>query len=298
MRVAACQMNSRQDKATNLDMALGLLDQAARAGAVLAVLPEYFDYLGTDEGAAAVAESLPGPLSEALAAHARALGLWVLAGSLHARAPNGRCRNTSLLLSPDGRIAARYDKLHLFDIGLTGQPSYRESVSVQSGEHVVTAEVAGVLTGLSICYDLRFPELYRLQVLAGAQVLLVPAAFTAHTGRAHWELLLRARAVENQCFVVAAGQVGESLPGRACHGHSMVVDPWGRMLACLPEGVGIAVADLDFADQARIRAELPALANRRADIYALQSASAPQAPALRAEPEHHAARRAGAAHVS
>jgi deaminated glutathione amidase len=272
MRIAACQMNSRQDKAANLATALALLDQAAEAGADLAVLPEYLDYLGTDDGALHAAEPIPGPFVESLAAKSRALGLWVLAGSVHARGPDGRCRNASLLLDRQGRIAARYDKLHLFDIGLAGQPSYRESATVGGGERIATAEIDGVLAGLSICYDLRFPELYRLHALAGAQILLVPAAFTLHTGRAHWELLLRARAVENQCFVIAAGQVGESLPGKACFGHSMIVDPWGRILACRPEGTGIVVADLDFDVQRRIREEMPVLANRRGDVYALQAA--------------------------
>jgi len=265
-------MNSRQDKATNLATALRLLEQAAKAGADLAVLPEYLDYLGTDEGALEAAEPVPGPFVENLAARARTLGLWVLAGSVHARSAAGeRHRNASLLLDRQGCIAARYDKLHLFDIGLAGQPSYRESATVGGGERVVTAEIDGALAGLSICYDLRFPELYRLHALAGAQMLLVPAAFTQHTGRAHWELLLRARAVENQCFVIGAGQVGESVPGKACHGHSMVVDPWGTVLGCRPEGTGIVVADLDFEALRRIRTELPALANRRGDVYALRA---------------------------
>jgi deaminated glutathione amidase len=271
MRVAACQMNSRQDKAANLDTALGLIDQAAEAGADLAVLPEYLDYLGTDDGALEAAEPVPGPFIERIAMQARARGLWVLAGSVHARMTDGRYRNASLLIDRHGQVVARYDKLHLFDIGLAGQPSYRESATVGGGERIVTAEIAGVLAGLSICYDLRFPELYRLHALAGAQILLVPAAFTAHTGRAHWELLLRARAVENQCFVIAAGQVGESLPGKECFGHSMIVDPWGAVLACQPDGTGIVVAELDFDAQRRLRAELPALANRRGDVYALRA---------------------------
>ena len=272
MRVATCQMNSRQDKAANLAVALDLLDRAAGAGAQLAVLPEYLDYLGTDAGALDAAEPVPGPFIERLAARARALGVWVLAGSVHARAPDGRCTNASLLLDRQGRVAARYDKLHLFDIGLAGQPSYRESATVGGGDRIVTAEIDGVLAGLSICYDLRFPELYRLQALAGARLLLVPAAFTAHKGGDHWELLLRARAVENQCFVVAAGQIGESIPGKACFGRSMVVDPWGTVLACAPDEADIVVlADLDLERQRRIRAELPALANRRPDVYALEA---------------------------
>ena len=271
MRVAACQMNSRGDKAANLATALDLLDEAAAGGADLAVLPEYFDYLGTDEGALAAAEPISGPITEAVAARARRHGLWVLAGSMHARAADGRCTNASLLFDREGRIAARYDKLHLFDIGLAGQPSYRESATVEGGERVVTAEIEGLRAGLSVCYDIRFPELYRLHMLAGARLLLVPAAFTLHTGRAHWELLLRAWAVENQCFVIAAAQVGESVAGRACFGHSMIVDPWGQVLACRAEGVGIVTTTLDLARQEALRAELPALANRRADVYRLES---------------------------
>ena len=270
MRIAACQMNSRQDKAANLDTAFRLIDQAAEAGADLAVLPEYLDCLGTDDGALGAAETVPGPFIARVAARARIRGLWVLAGSVHARGPDGRCRNASLMLDRHGHVAARYDKLHLFDIGLAGQPSYRESATVGGGDRVVTAEIDGVLAGLSICHDLRFPELYRLHALAGAQILLVPAAFTRHMGGAHWELLLRARAVENQCFVIAAGQVGESLPGKECFGHSMIIDPWGTVLACRPEGTGIVVAELDFDAQRRLRAELPALLNRRGHVYALQ----------------------------
>src|SRR3954469_3253620 len=253
MRVAACQMNSKQDKAANLASALGLLDRAAEAGADLAVLPEYLDYLGTDEGALAAAEPVPGPFVKGLAARARALGLWVLAGSVQARGPDGRCRNASLLFDREGWIAARYDKLHLFDIGLAGQPSYRESATVSGGDRVVTAGIEGVVAGLSVCYDIRFPELYRLHTLAGARLLLVPAAFTAHTGRAHWELLLRARAVENQCFVVAAAQVGASVSGKECFGHSMIIDPWGTVLASLPDSTGIITATLDLAQQRRLR---------------------------------------------
>ncbi len=195
----------------------------------------------------------------------------MLAGSIRARhEADGRCANTSLLFDREGRTAARYDKLHLFDIGLAGQPSYKESASVSGGDRVVAADIEGVVAGLSICYDLRFPELYRLHALAGARLLLVPAAFTLHTGRDHWELLLRARAVENQCFVVGAGQIGESVPGKACNGRSMIIDPWGTVLACAPDGVGVVAADLDLGRQQRLRAELPSLANRRPDVYALE----------------------------
>ncbi|MFL5257763.1 MAG: carbon-nitrogen hydrolase family protein [Rhodopila sp.] len=271
MRVAACQLNSQQNKSANIAVALELLDRAADAGADLAVLPEYVDYLGTDDGALMAAEAIPGgEATERFAAKARARGMWVLAGSIHARVGNSRrCANTSLLFDRNGQLAARYEKLHLFDVRIGDHFDYRESDTVAGGRDIVTADIEGVTAGLSICYDIRFPELYRLQALAGARLFLVPAAFTLQTGRDHWELLLRARAVENQCFLVGAGQVGTSIPGKECYGHSMVVDPWGRVLASSPDELGIVVADLDLDHQDRLRCEFPALANRRDDVYAL-----------------------------
>jgi len=275
MRVAACQLNSRQDKSANIAVVLELLDRAADAGADLAVLPEYVDYLGTDDGALLAAESVPGgEATERFAAKARARGMWVLAGSIHARVGNGRrCANTSMLFDRDGQLVARYEKIHLFDVRVDGHAEYRESDTVAGGQDVVTANIDGVTTGLSICYDIRFPELYRLQALAGARLFLVPAAFTLQTGRDHWELLLRARAVENQCFLVGAGQIGTSIPGKQCYGHSMIVDPWGTVLTSSPDRIGVVVADLDLYHQDRLRSEFPALANRRADVYALTASS-------------------------
>jgi predicted amidohydrolase len=272
MRVAACQLNSRQDKPANIAVALDLLDRAAAAGADLAVLPEYVDYLGTDEGALAAAEPIPGgEAAERFAAKARERRMWVLAGSIHAKIGNsGRCANTSMLFDRDGRLAASYQKLHLFDVRIDNQSDYKESDTVAGGQDIVTADIDGVRTGLSICYDLRFPELYRLQALAGARLLLVPAAFTLYTGRDHWELLLRARAVENQCFMVGAGQIGMSISGKACAGRSMIVDPWGTVLACAADKVTLVVADLDFERQDQLRTEFPSLANRRDDVYSLQ----------------------------
>lgn len=275
MRVAVCQLNSRQDKSANIAVALELLDRAADAGADLAVLPEYVDYLGTDEGALMAAETIPGgEATERFASKARARGMWVLAGSIHARVSNGtRCANTSMLFDRDGQLAARYEKIYLFDVRIDAQSDYREFDTVAGGQDVVTANIEGVTAGLSICYDIRFPELYRLQALAGARLFLVPAAFTLQTGRHHWELLLRARAVENQCFVVGAGQIGISIAGKACYGHSMIVDPWGTVLASSPDQIGVVVADLDFDQQDRLRSEFPALANRRDDVYALAARS-------------------------
>jgi predicted amidohydrolase len=269
MRVSVCQMNSRADKAANTRVALALLDEAAAQGATVAVLPECLDYMGPDEGVIPNAEELGGPLSSALAAKAKELGIWVIGGTIRIRDGSDRVGNTLIAYDPSGARVATYAKLHMFDITIPGQVDFLESRTIRPGREVITADIAGVTTGLSICYDLRFPELFRLQALAGAKILFLPAAFTAFTGQAHWELLLRARAVENQCFVVAAGQYGEYLPGKASFGHSMIIDPWGTVLACAPDGVGVTTADLDLDQLDKVRRELPALHNRRPDIYNL-----------------------------
>jgi len=263
MRVALCQVNSRHDREANLAAARELLDRAAAAGADLAVLPEYVDYLGPTDGEPKP-EPVDGSFGQFFASAARDLRMWVLAGSFHETGPDDdHTYNTSLLFDRSGALAASYRKIHLFDVEIPGRVSYQESRTVAPGEEVVTADVDGVTVGLSICYDLRFPELYRRLAVSGAKVLLVPAAFTAHTGRDHWEVLLRARAIENQCYVLAAGQTGSHEPGRLSYGRSMVVDPWGTVIAQAPDGVGLVVADLDFARLERIRQEIPSLANRR-----------------------------------
>ena len=264
MRVAVCQVNSRADRAANLDVARGLLERAAAAGADVAVLPEYVDYLGPGDGAPKP-EGIDGEFAEFFAGAARELGIWVHAGSFHETGPDERrTYNTSLVFDPRGGLVAHYRKIHLYDVEIAGRVSYQESRSVAPGDETVVADIAGVPTGLSICYDLRFPELYRrLAVEGGARVLVVPAAFMMHTGRDHWEVLLRARAIENQCYVVAAGQIGDHDPGRTCFGRSMIVDPWGTVLAQAPDAVGIVTADLDLERLEKIRTELPSLANRR-----------------------------------
>jgi predicted amidohydrolase len=263
MRVAVCQVNSRHDRAANLAAANELLERAAAAGADLAVLPEYVDYLGPTE-AEPKPESVDGEFAASFAEAARRLNMWVLAGSFHETGPDdAHTYNTSLIFNRRGELATSYRKIHLFDIEIPDRVSYQESRTVAPGQDTVTVDVEGMLVGLSICYDLRFPELYRRLAIAGAEVLLVPAAFTAHTGRDHWEVLLRARSIENQCYVVAAGQVGDHEPGRSCYGRSMVVDPWGTVVAQAPDTVGIAVADLDLDRLRGIRQQLPSLANRR-----------------------------------
>ncbi|MFY1636950.1 carbon-nitrogen hydrolase family protein [Solwaraspora sp. WMMB335] len=264
MRVAVCQLNSRDDQETNLATARGLLETAATGGVDLAVLPEYVDYLGT-AGRLPPPEPVDGTVGKFFAAAARDLGIWVLVGSYHERGPDQRrTYNTSLMFDRQGDLAGRYRKIHLYDAEIPGRVSYHESRNVAPGDDVVVVDCEGVRVGLSICYDLRFPELYRrLAVDGGAQVLVVPAAFMLHTGRDHWEVLLRARAIENQCYVLAAGQIGTHEPGRTCFGHSMVVDPWGTVLAQAPDTVGVVTADLDLTRLAMIRTELPSLANRR-----------------------------------
>jgi predicted amidohydrolase len=263
MRVAVCQLNARADRAENLRVARGLLERAAAAGVDLAVLPEYVDYLGPAAGAPKP-ESTDGEVAAFFADAARELGMWVHAGSFHEVGPDPeRTYNTSMVFDRAGALVATYRKVHLYDVEIPGRVSYHESRTVAPGAETVVVPVDGTPVGLSICYDLRFPELYRRLAHAGATVLVVPAAFMMHTGRDHWEVLLRARAIENQCYVVAAGQIGDHEPGRVCFGRSMVVDPWGTVVAQAPDAVGVTVAELDFDRLATIRAELPSLANAR-----------------------------------
>jgi predicted amidohydrolase len=264
MRVAVCQLNARDDRAANLATARELLDRAAAAGADLAVLPEYVDYLGRSAGLPKP-EAIDGEFGQFFGTAARELGMWVHAGSFHEAGPDDtRTWNTSLIFDRSGELAATYRKIHLYDVEIPGRVSYQESRTVAPGDKTVVTEIDGVPTGLSICYDLRFPELYRrLAVDGGAKLIVVPAAFMMHTGRDHWEVLLRARAIENQCYVVAAGQIGDHDPGRTCFGRSMIIDPWGTVLAQAPDTTGIVTADIDLARLDEIRTELPSLANRR-----------------------------------
>jgi predicted amidohydrolase len=267
MRVAVCQLNARTDRAANLATARELLERAAAGGADLAVLPEFTDYLGPASGLPEP-EPVDGEYGRFFAKAAHELSMWVHAGSFHEAGPDPeRVYNTSLVFDRDGTLAGVYRKIHLYDVEIPGRVSYHESAAVAPGEQPVTVTVEGVRVGLSICYDLRFPELYRhLAVHGGAQVLVVPAAFMLHTGRDHWEVLLRARAIENQCYVLAAGQIGDHDPGRTCFGRSMIVDPWGTVLAQAPDTTGVTFADLDLDRLATIRAELPSLANRRLPV--------------------------------
>lgn len=264
LRVAVVQLPDGPGPDEAVGIALRLVEAAARDGAELVATPEYTTFHGQPRQHPEAASPIPGPVTDAFGEVARRLGIHVLVGSLlETPGPDGRFGNTSVLLGPDGAIAATYRKIHLFDVAIGSDVIERESDDIRPGEEVVTAVVAGRSLGLSICYDVRFPELYRALVDRGAEVLAVPAAFTAFTGRDHWEVLLRARAIESQCFVIAPARVGRWALGTT-FGHSRIIDPWGRVLAGLEdEAEGYVVADLDFTEQARIRRELPSLANRR-----------------------------------
>jgi deaminated glutathione amidase len=267
VRAAAVQLNSTADIDRNLEAAERWVHAAAVDGAELIVLPEKWNLLATDDELLDGAEPLDGRSLSAAAGWARELGVSLLAGSVAERVPGDELlSNTSVLFGPDGERLALYRKIHMFDTDIEGV-SYRESDHERPGEEIVLAEVAGRCVGLTICYDLRFPELFRILAIRGAEIICVPSAFTEPTGRAHWEVLLRARAIENQLAVVAADQFGPA-PNHRSWGHSLVVDAWGRVLARLDgDSEGIACADIDFDEQSRIRRELPSLANRRAASY-------------------------------
>lgn len=268
MRAAAIQLNSNADKARNLASAERLARAAAADGAELVALPEKWNLLASGEKMAAGAEALDGPSLEAARGWARELGIHLLAGSIVERdGEGGRAFNTSVLIGPGGEDLAVYRKIHLFDVE-AGGVAYRESEHEQGGEEIVDAAVGELGVGLTICYDLRFPELYRILAVRGARLIAVPSAFTLATGRDHWETLLRARAIENQVFVLAPNQVGEAPPHYSSYGRSSIVDPWGVVLATAADGERFVAAELDLAAQERIRAELPSLANRRPEAYA------------------------------
>jgi predicted amidohydrolase len=259
-------MCSTDDVAANLAAAEALVGEAARAAAELVALPENFAYLRREGLRIPCAQPLDGPIVAALRSWARTHGIWLLGGSFAEAVPRDeRVHNTSVLVAPDGTLAAVYRKLHLFDVDLAAQggASYRESATVAPGDEVVMAETPFGGVGLSICYDVRFPELYRALAARGARFLLVPSAFARETGRDHWEVLLRARAIENQCFVIAPAQWGQHSPARASHGRALIADPWGVLLGVAPDRPGVVVADCDLAQQDRVRASLPALRHRR-----------------------------------
>lgn len=269
-RVAAVQMTSTSDVEANLETAVGACERAARAGAALVAFPENFAWMRDPRSRARRSEPLSGPIVTRMRDAARRLELWILAGSFPERiARSPRIHNTSVLIDPDGEIEAVYRKMHLFDVRLRGRAVFEESRIVVPGRQWVLADTALGRLGLSVCYDLRFPELYRRLALAGAQILFVPSAFTAYTGRDHWMPLLRARAIENQCWVVAPAQSGLHAPRRETHGHTAVVDPWGKVVALRRKGPGLVMATIDLREQETIRRGLSCLGHARPELMGM-----------------------------
>lgn len=268
LRVACVQLTAGSDKAANLEKAEKLVARAASLGAELVVLPEKWNLVGGAETLHQGAESLEqGESVLAMSAWAKRHGVLLVGGSIaERREGREKLSNTSLVFDGKGDLVARYRKLHLFDVEVAGQ-TYHESESEEPGDEVVLAEAGGWKIGLTICYDLRFPELYRLLALEGAELVTVPANFTLRTGMAHWHALLRARAIENALYVAAPGQLGEPLPGRPSYGHSLIVDPWGTVLAEAPDSETVIVAELERSRVGEIRSRLPVLAQRRSDVY-------------------------------
>ena len=260
---AAVQMTASSSKAENLAKAETFVRLAAERKAALVVLPEVFSWRGRHRKEPEQVESIPGPTTHRLQELATRHAIHLLAGSFLEKSGESRAYNTSLLFSPDGDIVACYRKIHLFDVDIPGQVSIKESDSMKPGEEVVTATTQLGTVGLSICYDLRFPELYRGLTQRGAQVVFVPSAFTFPTGAAHWEALLRARAIENQVYIVAPNQIGKNVYGFADYGNSMIIDPWGKILARALDKECVITAEIDLDYLEKVRRELPCLAHRR-----------------------------------
>jgi deaminated glutathione amidase len=268
IRVACVQMTSRADKAANLETAQRLVAQAASTGADVVVLPEKWNAIGDAAVYHATAEPLDGgPSVAAMSDWARQHGITLVGGSIaERREGRDKLSNTSVVFDPEGQVVAVYRKIHLFDVEVGGVV-YRESEAEEPGDEPVVAEAEDWRIGLTVCYDIRFPELYRILALQGAELVTVPAHFTTPTGKDHWHVLMRARAIENQLYVVAAAQIGETLPGKPAYGRSLIADPWGIVIAQAPDEETVISAELDRAHLQSIRAKLPSLANRQADAY-------------------------------
>lgn len=260
---AAVQLCAGSDKVANCDKAESFVAAAARGGAQLVVLPEVFSWRGMRAEEAAAAETIPGPTTRRLSTVAQSLGIHLVAGSILERSGSDKVFNTSVVFDARGELVARYRKLHLFDVDITGHVSIRESETRMSGDAVVTVPTDLGVLGLSICYDLRFPELYRQLTRAGAEIITVPSAFTFPTGAAHWEILVRARAIENQVYVIAPDQIGHSPSGVIDFGNSMIVDPWGTPLARAADRETVIFAEIDRDHQDRVRRELPCLTHAK-----------------------------------
>jgi predicted amidohydrolase len=272
--VALVQLDAGSNKQKNLDKAIQFIEAAAEAGAKLVALPENFHIRGSEEHnqlKLEAAEAIPGVLSDQLASIARRLSIYLLAGSFGERAGQpDKIYNTSLLFDHNGSIIAKYRKIHLFDVTIGDHVVTKESSRVKAGDTVVTADTEFGRVGLSVCYDVRFPELYRSHALMGAIISFVPANFTLYTGKDHWETLLRARAIENSMYILAPAQIGRVPSGHQTYGRSMVVDPWGTVIACAPDNEGVAMAILDLDAVSRVRARVPSLEHRRPESYQIK----------------------------
>jgi len=268
IRVACVQMTSRSDKATNLETAQRLVAQAASTGADVVVLPEKWNAIGDAAVYHATAEPLDGgPSVAAMSEWARQHGITLVGGSIaERREGREKLSNTSVVFDPEGEVVSVYRKIHLFDVEVGGVV-YRESEAEEPGDEAVVAEAEDWKIGLTVCYDVRFPELYRILALEGAELVTVPAHFTTPTGKDHWHVLMRARAIENQLYVAAAAQIGETLPGKPAYGRSLIVDPWGVVVAQAPDEETVISTELDRAHLQSIRAKLPSLANRQGNAY-------------------------------
>jgi predicted amidohydrolase len=266
--VALVQFNSRDDKAANIETALAMIDQAAATGARLVILPEVWTFMGAQDRLQEMSDPVPGDLTERLAERARRHGIYLHSGTFYERLEgDDHVCNTALVFDPSGTIVGHYRKMHLFDVAVSPDLTFRESDTVRPGDEIVTFDLDGMTVGLATCYDLRFPELFRILALKGAETILLPAAFTLMTGKDHWEVLIRARAIENQVYMVACNQYGTWAPGKANYGRSMLVDPWGTVVATAPDGDTVVSGVIDRAAIARIRQQIPSLANRQPEAY-------------------------------
>ena len=267
VRVGVIQMDTQDQKETNMRKASDLIDEAVSRGARLVGLPEYFNFIGDEKDEMGQAETIPGPTISEMAEWARRHRIWLHGGSILEKIEGkDKLFNTTVFFDPNGKIIGQYRKIHLFDVEIENGPSVTESRMLEPGNEIVLRPTPIGTVGLSICYDLRFCEIYRILALKGAQMVFVPSAFTRVTGRDHWEPLLRTRAIENLFFVLAPAQIGEK-PLHACYGHSLIVDPWGTILAQAPDGETSLVADLDLENMERLRQQLPCLKNRNPTVY-------------------------------
>lgn len=263
---AICQMDSQNDKQQNLKQAEAMIGEAAGQGAKLAVFPEMMNFMG--KGYRYQAEAIPGITSEFLCGQAREKHIWIVSGSFPEEAGSGKPKNTMLLIDPQGNIRCKYSKLHMFDVELEQGGSHRESAYNTAGDAITVVDTDLGTMGFAICYDLRFPELFRLMALRGAQVICIPSSFTLESGKDHWEVLLRARAIENGVYILAPNQAGKKSSMNA-YGNSMVVDPWGRVIARAGERAGCLLAQIDLDYVEDVRRQIPVLSNRREDVYRL-----------------------------